>query len=56
MPTSTLDNSPLEDDDVVLADLRNHRKKLHVKNPKVLTEMKNELLVLLQSAESELET
>lgn len=43
------------DDDVVLVDLKLQQKKLNVKKHRVLTEMQNELMVLIQSAESELD-
>lgn len=57
---STNESSPVQgslslvdEDDVVLADLKLQRKKLNIKKHKVLTEMQNELLVLLQSADSD---
>ncbi|KAB1226574.1 hypothetical protein CJ030_MR1G016576 [Morella rubra] len=56
VPTTTIDDLALEEEDMVLADLKTQRKKLNVKKHKVLTEMKTELLVLLQLAESELES
>ncbi|KAB1212384.1 hypothetical protein CJ030_MR5G020709 [Morella rubra] len=56
VPTTTNDDPALGEDDMVLADLKTQWKKLNVKKHKVLTEMKNELLVLLQSAKSELES
>lgn len=54
-PVVITDSYLLDEDDLVLADLKVQRKKLNVKKHKVLSEIQNELLVLLQPAESELE-
>ncbi|KAB1199884.1 hypothetical protein CJ030_MR0G010410 [Morella rubra] len=47
IPPSSLKD---DDDDIVFADLKLHRRKMNVKKRKVLTEMQNELMMLLQSA------